>query len=252
MNKIELLKNINNKDDRILCSFILDKYMESYKKKITTTTYFLDKRELDIVIPILNKICKNNYSIYYPHEYCEKAIIIFGNIDKINICCLKFISKVNLRHQDYLGTLFALGLDRHVFGDIIIDNDIAYIFVLDKIKDFIINNVYLIGNVNVNIEEISLSEININKVKYQNMNYNVSSNRIDVVIAKIINKSRNDVNSLINKNKVLLNYNILKKNNYNLKENDIFSISGYGKFIYRNIVSKTKKGNIIIHIDKYN
>lgn len=101
------------------------------------------------------------------------------------------------------------------------------------------------------MEIIDINDIVINTKKYKNLNFNVSSDRIDVVIARIIGKSRKDVNNYINKGKIMLNYNILKKNSTNLKVNDVFSIQKYDKYIYRGIIKQTKKENLIISIDNY-
>lgn len=94
MKKSEVLKNIKNKDDKILCSNILNKYFEYIKRGITKYSGFIDKSGLNLIVPILNKIDKN-YSIYYPNEYCENCIIVFGNIKDVNICCLEIIKKIN-------------------------------------------------------------------------------------------------------------------------------------------------------------
>lgn len=251
MKKYELLKNIKEKEDKILCSYIIDKYFEYRKKNITTYSQFLDKRELNLVLSILNKLTKE-YQIYFINEYCEKSLIVFGNLNEVKVSCLEIKSNIALRHQDYLGSLFSLGIDRHIFGDIIIDGNIAYLFIFNKIKDYITKNLILIGNQKVNIKEIDFNTLKISKEKFERLNINVSSIRIDVIISKLINKSRKESDNLISKGKVLINYSVLKRVSYFLQENDVFSITGYGKYIYRGIINKTKKGNNIVIIDKYN
>ncbi len=250
MNNIELLKNITNKEDKMLCSTILDKYKIFLKTGKTTYSQFVDNRELTIVLSILNKVYKN-YIVYKPHEYCEKSIIVFGNTDNVNIGCIKVYCSHKLEHKDYLGTLFSLGINRHYFGDILIDRNNAYIFLDNNLIDFVKYNMLEIKNYKVDIEEVSINDVHIETKRFEELTISVPSNRIDVVISKLINKSREDVKKLINKNKVLLNYNYLDKGSVILKDNDVFSINKYGKYIYRGIEKTTKKKNIIIKIDKY-
>ena len=54
------------------------------------------------------------------------------------------------------------------------------------------------------------------------------------------------------KNKeVIVNYDVMNKNSYILKENDIFSIRRYGKYKFVGIVKSTKKNNFIVRYLKY-
>ena len=50
---------------------------------------------------------------------------------------------------------------------------------------------------------------------------------------------------------IYLNYELLTKPTYMLKENDIFSIKKCGKYKFNGIINETKKGNIIVNISKY-
>ena len=79
----------------------------------------------------------------------------------------------------------------------------------------------------------------------------VSSLRIDNVISKILNTNRDRVLEIIKNKEVLLNYDILSKNSYILKTNDIFSIRKYGKYKFINIINTTKKNKSVIKVLKY-
>ena len=74
---------------------------------------------------------------------------------------------------------------------------------------------------------------------------------MDVVISKIINTSRGNTLEKIKNNEIYLNYELLTKPTYSLKENDIFSIRKYGKYKFIGIVNETKKGSLIIKYLKY-
>ena len=81
------------------------------------STKFLD---LKMQLSLKNKLKKNEYKIYKPYEESEK--VIFYSEIKPQVCLLEIICKDTLKHSEILGTIFSLGLDSSVFGDIIISN----------------------------------------------------------------------------------------------------------------------------------
>ena len=87
--------------------------------------------------------------------------------------------------------------------------------------------------------------------KFKEINIQISSLRIDAVISKLIPTSRTISNEIISSQKVVVNYNLLKNKNYVLKENDVFSIRGVGKFKFIKIISMTKSGKYQIMVNKY-
>ena len=79
----------------------------------------------------------------------------------------------------------------------------------------------------------------------------ISSLRIDNVVASIINSSRSKALDKIKNKEVIVNYEVINKNSYILKENDIFSIRKYGKYKFVGIMKSTKKNNFIVKYLKY-
>lgn len=217
------------------------------KLKRGSSTNFLDARELNLVIPYLKKN-RINYNIFYPYEEATYGIIYTYSFPHINL--LKINTAYILKHQDIMGSLYSLNINKNLFGDIII-SDSYYILVMEQISNYIIQNLTSIANHSVSLEKVNIGIIKNYVPNYELLTLNVNSNRIDLVIAKIINKSRNDIIELIKKKKVILNYDVLSKNDYFLKENDIFSIHRYGKYKFLGINGKTKKDKYIVEIKKY-
>ncbi|MBQ2409570.1 MAG: hypothetical protein II309_09075, partial [Bacilli bacterium] len=114
INKGEILKRIMDKEDKIIVSNILDKYIKYNKTNISTYTNFLDQRKLKLVEDTL-KYLKIDYNIYINNDYLEKAIIYFGEYEDF-IPIYQIDGK--FEHKDILGTLFSLGLDYDLIGDI--------------------------------------------------------------------------------------------------------------------------------------
>lgn len=225
-------------------NYIIDKHIEKLYKYGYTD--FLLPNEF---LQVKNKLKKTEYNVYKPYIDSEK-VILYRKI-KPEIVLYKIISSETLRHQDILGTLFSLNLSIYVYGDIVIDNGNYYLFVLPVISRYLESNLINIRNVPITLEKKNLSTIANYQRKYEKIEMQVSSLRIDVILSKITRLSRNSISEKIKSNEIYLNYNILTNNSYIIKENDIFSIKKYGKYKYNNVVNITKKGNFIIAIDKY-
>ena len=209
-------------------------------------TNFLDPSTYKNVASKLKNI---NYNTYYPYNDCDKVIIYTKEEPKIRV--LEIISYDKLTHREILGSLFGLNISGDLFGDIIINNNHYYIIVIESIYNLIVNELTTIGNHKVKLKEVSLNTIENYTKKYEEIELIVSSLRIDNVISNIIGTSRESIKRKFLDDEIILNYEICHKLNYELKENDIFSIRRYGKYKYQGIIKLTKKNNLIIKILKY-
>ena len=216
------------------------------KIKTGKNTQFLDGRELKIVT---GKLKKNEYNVYYPYKDSEKVMLYTGKVPKVKL--FKIYTVENIRHQDILGSLFALNIDSSYFGDIVLYNDYYYVFVSEDLALYIKDNLKMVGNKKVSLEEVDLSVLDNYERNYEEKKIIVSSLRIDNIISGIINTSRKVALDKIKNKEVIVNYDVMNKNSYILKENDIFSIRRYGKYKFVGIVKSTKKNNFIVRYLKY-
>ncbi|MDO5003007.1 MAG: YlmH/Sll1252 family protein [bacterium] len=171
--------------------------------------------------------------------------------DDVDITLFEIESKTLLTHSQILGSLFSHNLDDSMFGDIVITNDKYYIAVVNKLKNYFINNFNMVGKNKIKLHEVSLDQVKDFIPKYKELKISISSLRVDNVISKVIPTSRTISKELIDNDKVFINYEVLNNKNYSLKENDIFSIRGVGKFKLVNIRDLTKNNKYQIVIKKY-
>lgn len=209
-------------------------------------TFFLDPREQQ---ELMQKLKKGTFQIYKPYQDSEKNI--FYKTKKPNIILYEIKTKIPLLHREILGSIFSLNITSELFGDIIITDNHYYIYVLERIAPYIKTNLLKIKNSKIELEEVPLSTLANYQRKYEIINIICSSNRIDTVIAKIIGTSRPNIIEKIKNKEVILNYKVLIKNSYLLKENDVFSIRRHGKYQYIGIKKETKNKNFIIECKKY-
>ncbi|MCL2194447.1 MAG: YlmH/Sll1252 family protein [Oscillospiraceae bacterium] len=72
---------------------------------------------------------------------------------------LTFRLQDELSHRDILGAVLALGLDRRVLGDILVQQGAAYLVCLPHVAQFIAENLAKAGRVGLRAEQISLGEL---------------------------------------------------------------------------------------------
>lgn len=209
-------------------------------------TFFLDPKELNEVTCQLKK---NEYSIYYPYKDSEKNIIYNRNVPKVIL--YEIVCNVELRHQDILGSIYALNISGELFGDVLIIDGHYYVYILDIVRNYFETNFLMIKNSRIELREISIDTFKDYERSYKEEIYIVSSNRVDTVISSIIHTGRNNINDKIKKKEIILNYDFLKSVSYKLRDGDTFSIKRIGKFKYNGIIKNTKSNNLIISIYKY-
>ena len=209
-------------------------------------TFFLNPKEL---LEVKKKLSNIKYSIYYPYKDSEKILLYTKNIPEVLLYEIK--AKIPIRHQDILGAMYSLNIAPELFGDILIINNHYYIYILPIIRNYFETNFLKVKNSNVILEEISIEILKDYERKYESFEIIVSSNRIDTVISRICNISRNNFSDMIKKKEIILNYDFLKNSSYKLKENDTFSIKGIGKFKYIGVLKNTKGNNCVIQLLKY-
>ena len=216
------------------------------KIKAGNHTSFLDAKKLKLVT---SKLKKNEYEIYYPYPDSEKVILYKDKIPEVTL--FKINTVENLKHQDILGSLFALNIDSSCFGDIVLYQNNFYIFIIKELSSYLKTNLKMIGKNRVSLEEVDANTLKDYQRNYEEYEMIISSIRIDNVVSSIINSSRSKAIDKIKNKEVIVNYEIVTKNSYILKENDVFSIRKYGKYKFIGIIKNTKKNNYVVKYLKY-
>ena len=75
--------------------------------------------------------------------------------------------------------------------------------------------------------------------------------RLDAVMALAFQASRSSLLSLIGDGKVFVNGKLITTNAYALKEMDLVSARGLGRFRYIGALGQTKKGRCMVELEKY-
>ncbi len=193
------------------------------------------------------------------YENAERCVACFGDREYFNgftdfpIKCI-MISPVNqkfadkLSHRDFLGSLMGLQIRRELLGDIIINDNCGYLFCLDTIAYFIVDNLTQVRHTTV---ECKISDkIPQNALPQpENSEIIVSSERLDVIVSAVYKMSRSQVLPLFHTEKVFVNGTVKTSPSQMVKQGDKISVRGFGRFIYNGVLRNTKKDRLIISLD---
>ena len=169
------------------------------------------------------------------------------------IICLKVVGGYTrkLTHRDYLGTVMSLGIAPQKVGDIVVCDDFAYVLLHSDVAEYVADNLHKIGNQGVKVELIeNLSVITIER-KYKTIGAVCAAPRLDAVVGAAANISRAQSAALINAGKVKLNHRITEKVSETIKEGDLLSIRGYGRFLVHSFDGETRKMRLHITLKQY-
>ncbi len=154
-------------------------------------------------------------------------------------------------HRDFLGSIMGLGINRQLFGDIIVTDYGADIIVQNQIAEYIMLELKSIGRYKkINTEVLDIADIVPPTINLKEIRGNVSSLRMDSVLSVMFGISRSEATKLINKGLATCNDRIVKASD-EIEENNIIVLRGYGKARFIEASGRTKKDRINIVVQKY-
>ena len=240
---------------------MLDNNFNNYIKKAqyeTVLIKFLDETELSLIIDNLDN--NFNYLINGGYSKAERVRMLISSVDElksdefdIKVLKIEYPNKfVKINHRNVLGTIMSLGINRNTIGDIIITNDEypkIYFFVVSEMVEYLKNNLISINNYPVKLKEVNFDELDsINFKEAIIKELIISSFRLDVIIAGVLNISRNEVNRYFEEKKIFVNHKICENRHYECKSTDLISVRKFGRITVEEEIKKTKKNNFVIKV----
>ena len=227
---------------------------DRYTPKITD---FLDPRQRFIVASIVGQV--NDLAVYNEgvFEQAERKRVIIApsyyvpekDDYQITIFSVNYPSKfVQLRHPDVLGALLSLGIERGKFGDIRVAENTVQFAIATEVADYVRANLSSIGKVKVHVEELGVKPLLRVEEQWVEHSYTVSSMRLDVVLATVLNISRQKSQSLVAAGRVKVNWTLREQVAFELQEGDIISARGFGRLKVIMTEGRTKKDKIRLQV----
>lgn len=232
----------------------------SYQRDIVTFSDFLNLNEQNMINSLNFRELGVVPEFYGGYKNAERQMVAFHPDalmfpKEYPIDCLKIQPKAlkfseELSHRDYLGAILNLGVDRSVVGDILIQENEAWLFCLSKMTDFFLENLCRVRHTTVLAEKVQDPGL-LPQPRFEEINGTCSSVRLDTLIGLAFNSSRSSMVGFIESGQVFVNGKLVSSNGYEPKEGDIISVRGKGRFIYDGISRQTKKGRYRIRLLRY-
>ncbi|TRM06905.1 RNA-binding protein [Staphylococcus hominis] len=240
-------------EEQSLIDQLLDKCEQVNQQYAPVLTSFLDPRGQYILEVIVGSFEDMKVS-YFGGQSAERkrAIIAPSYFEPTEDDFEEVLIQINypekfvsIQHQHVLGTLMSLGIEREQVGDILVGDTIQ--FVLTKqLESYIMMELTKIKGATVKLDSIPFKDMIQSKENWNIHHSTVSALRLDVVLKEMIRKSRSIAKQLIEKKRVKVNHTLIDSPDFQLQNNDLLSIQGFGRARIVDIGGKTKKEKVHI------
>ncbi len=154
-----------------------------------------------------------------------------------------------LTHSKILGTVLnRLGIDRKLFGDILVSDQRAQIIVNQHFATLFQDGIQKVSKLPVVLEECSFEDMIVSKNDYLEKEVLIPSFRLDAFLSSVLKISRSQATELVEKKLVQVNYHIVEKLDYHVKLGDLISVRRFGRIILLRENGQTKKDKIKVTV----
>lgn len=245
------------KDEQIFIEQTLDWVRQVNTQYAPYLTSFLNPRQIYIAKSVIGQFDEIDFKTYGGFEGAEqKRLLIyppyFEPVKKdfeLILFEIDYPTKfAELSHGQILGSIMGTGLSRSNLGDIFTDGH-RWQFILDKkMVNFIKLNLLKIGNVGIQLEEKTIDEKIESSNDWEEKELILASLRIDLVLARALNMSRNRAKKLINDQKIKVNWIEIERPDIELEQHDMISVRGHGRIRMEEQLGTTRKENRIVKV----
>ena len=264
MTKTELLNKLaRDGEERMLLARVLDKLELARNRDVPGHTGFLSPHERAVVEGLIRA------EGWPPHLFsggfpdAERTVCAFlpqwlegedwlagGEYNPIRALRCTWTGG-KLTHRDFLGSILGLGLDREKVGDLLVGEGTCDVLVLEEIADFLVFHLDQAGRVKLKTAPLPLDRLEPPEVQVKTIRDTVSSLRLDAVAASGFSLSRGRAAELISSGKFQLNHRECTKPDHPVAEGDVMSCRGLGKCAVKAVGGMSKKGRILIELERY-
>ncbi len=241
---------------------LLDLANAAYHKGIAQYSDFLNLSERSILEAIKGELSFVHMESFGGYKHAERQMAVFlpdapvfFREDAFPLVCAeirplhaKFSEAMS--HRDYLGAVLGTGIDRSKVGDVLVEEQGAYVFVEEKLLDYLSRELCQVRHTSVCVREAKEFPTDY-ELRFQEVRGTVASVRLDSLLSLAFGSSRSSLAPLIEGGRVFVNGKLITSNGYTLKEGDLVSVRGMGRFAYVSAGGQSKKGRSYVTVKRY-
>lgn len=258
--KVLLDRAARDAEERVLLAHVLDKCEQSRKRNIPAHTDFLSPAEARSAEELLHAASLHDgWTFAGGYAGAERRMLCVlpdwqespDEEECMAALRVRFRADEGLTHRDLLGSLMALGVVRGKLGDILVSEDAADVIVCAEIADYLLREWTSAGHAKLSASRIGLAELAVPELKVKEIRDTVATLRLDAVTAAGFSMSRAKASELISSGRVQLGYREVTKPDAPVREGDVVSARGLGKFELAEVGGLSKKGRTAILVRRY-
>ena len=247
-----------SREDRAFAAHVEDLFQRAQQKYVTCFTGFLDLHQIRLAQWVANASGYQSYSFYAGHPDGERLMLgVFAPYEPVEEAqfpivplTVTFRKEDTVGHRDLLGSLLGLQLKREAIGDILLSPGLAVCFISRVFAPLVLSELKKVGRVGVKVVEGAPEQLPALH-HYKDLPVNVSSLRLDCVVAAVCGFSRERASTAIRAGLATVNGAAQEDVSHLLDEGDVLSVRGVGKFRFEKVLSTTKKGRLQLLCKKY-
>lgn len=264
MNKTELLNKFSkDPEERVVLARVLDQMERAQSRSIPCVTQFLSPSQQAAAQSLLAAAGHPKHLFFGGFDGAERAVCAFlpdwmepeiWREDSENpvgaVECI-FPKDAQLSHRDILGGLMGIGLTRERVGDVLILDGRAQIAALKESIPIILSQFDQAGRYRLRLREIPLSELSPAPAQVRLIQDTVAALRLDAVLSAGFSISRGKAADLIAGGRVSVNHRECLKTDKAVAEGDVLTCRGLGKCVLTHVGGQSRKGRVIIEMERY-
>jgi len=234
---------------------------DAAERKIVRRTDFLDPRQVFIIQSLAGRFGEAQIRADGGYGEAERKRMIITpdfldpEYEPIGITVLAVTSDdariSELDHGDYLGAMLGLGVKRDKLGDIHVHEWGAHMLVAEEMAPFFELHLTQAGRVHVFTQLLPLEKLQTSVQVLDTMQCSVASMRLDGIVSEVTRLSRAKVLPPIQAGRCKVNWKVEEDPSRQLKEGDIISLQGFGRFKLVSVDGVSKKGRIRLTVGKF-
>lgn len=226
---------------------------KAYSTGRSLFTDFLSIEEISEFSKMESSVSFASPVLFGGYEAAERKVLRFGGEAPFPIAVLKVTPRgakfsAPLTHRDFMGSVLSLGIERSVIGDIIVDSGEGYIICLERMADYITENLVSVGRLSVDAERYS-GKIEAHK-KTEKVVFSVASLRADCIVAGAYKLSRAEAEKFFNGGFVYINGRAAVPSD-SVPVGAAVAVRGKGKFIFSGEDGVSRKGRLFVTVEKF-
>ena len=264
MTKTELLNKLaGDPEERLLLARIMDKMDLCRQRNVPAHTPFLSLGERKLAETLIAASGHPAHLFWGGYEGAERTVCAFlpdwmepevWTADPecpVTAAELAYPADGGLTHRDFLGSILGLGITREKLGDLLVGEGRCQVLLLRDMEKTLLTQLDQVGRQRVKVSRLDPSDIVVPEKTVKLVRDTVATLRLDAVAASGFSTSRSKMADLISSKKVQLNGREVEKPDRAVAQGDVLVCRGLGKCVLKEVSGTSKKGRIMIEIERY-